>query len=300
LEIYLTEEIFSRLLASLSSQLAKDYAKKYPVLIGVGISGIEMVGRMPSILGRSEIETRVCDVERVRNEIKKITNFPDVAGKRVLLCYVRVDTGRTLIRLTEHALKNGATDVKTMSIAARAAAECFPNYYCFMLKSEDNLFLLLDGYPPDLLRPYPPVRSTPLLLRRLRESDAKVGWLKCGTPELDMLSVEDFLRDARDDKVKCNVFVLEERDKVVGLAQAFQIKEVIYLACVMIDKEFQGKKLGSKLISFLIDWGRFNGFSHIELCSLVERIRFYEGLGFEKFGPQETGESCVMMRRELY
>lgn len=259
-----------------------------------------MVGRLPSILGRKDVQTYVCDVQRRGKEIQKITNFPDVKGKRLLLCYVRVDTGRTLARLTEHALNKGATDVMTMSIAVRVGAECFPNYYSFMLRNEDNLFLLLDGYPPDLLRPYPPVHSTPLLLRRIQETDRNIGWLNCGTPELDKIGVEEFLKDARNYQDKCVVFVLQERDKIVGLAQIFQYRDSIYLSCLMIDKPVQGKGYGSKIMSFLIDWCRFNGLRYIELCSLVERVRFYQSLGFEKLSLPESDKDCVMMRRELY
>ncbi len=300
MEIYLTEEIFSRLLSSLSFQLSKDYAKDYPILVGVGISGIEMVGRMPSIIGKQEIQTYVCDVKRRGWEINEITNFPEVRGKHLLLCYARVDTGRTLMKLAEHALKNGAADVKTMSIAVRIGAECYPNYYSFMLRNEDNLLLLLDGYPPDLMKPYPPVHYTPLLLRNIQETDRGINWLVCGVAELDEVTVEDFLNDAKDSRIKCRVFVLEGDHKIVGLAQVFLYQDSIYLACLMVDKGHQGKGYGSKLVSFLVDWCRSNGLSSIELCSLVQRVKFYESLGFEKLRDQEFEKDCVMMKRALY
>ena len=54
---YLTEEIFSRLLSSLAKEIESYYKSDYPVLIGVGISGIEMVGRLPEILKNRNIET---------------------------------------------------------------------------------------------------------------------------------------------------------------------------------------------------------------------------------------------------
>jgi GNAT superfamily N-acetyltransferase/hypoxanthine-guanine phosphoribosyltransferase len=300
LELYLSEEIFSKLLSSLSAQLKKDYVTEYPMLVGVGISGIEMVARMPSILDKNELQTYACDVQRVGDEIREITNFPNVKEKDVLLCYVRVDTGRTLIRLTEHALKSGARTVRTMSIAVRSSTECFPNYFSFMLKNEDNLFLLLEGYPPDLLRPYPPVRTTPHLLRRLSESDASLKWLTCGEPELDKLTVHDFLDHTKEGRVPCVVFILQTRDTIIGLAEVYQVKDMIYLACLMVDEKFHGKKLGSKLVSFLIDWGRFTGFLSLQLCSLVPRVGFYESLGFKRVDPQELDEGCVMMSRELY
>ena len=71
MDFYLTEETFSRLLSSLSFELKKDYGSELPVLVGVGISGIEIVGRLPEILGDQKIETAVCDVKRTANSLLK-------------------------------------------------------------------------------------------------------------------------------------------------------------------------------------------------------------------------------------
>ena len=127
---------------SVAHEMREYYGNNFPVLIGVGISGVEIVGRMPEILGDSSVETYVCDVVRRGDAIEKVIDFPveKVKGKRVLIAYVRVDTGKTLQAISSLAIESGATEVKTLSIAVRSGASCFPHFFCFIIK-----FLLTTG-----------------------------------------------------------------------------------------------------------------------------------------------------------
>jgi len=301
LEIYLTEEIFSRLLISLSKELRNYYGRDLPVLIGVGISGIEIVGRLPEFL--EVFETYVCDVERKEDDaIKEVINFPaeKIKGKRVLIAYVRVDTGKTLETLSKLALQSGAVDVKTLSIAVRRGASCFPHFFSFFIKDEDNLYLLLEGYPPDIPLPYPPVIASPgALLRDLNYEDSSREWFKCGDERIDKFGPGEYLYYTKLSK-KCKVFVLDDGRNILGILHFSTKTNHAWIDTLAISKDAQGQGFGSKLVAFLIDWCKFNSIRWIYLDAFHGRESFYKQLHFSKikeFVIPSYGRFCRMGRR---
>jgi len=302
MEIYLTEEIFSRLLDSLAYEVRGLYSDKLPIFIGVGISGVEIVGRMPEILGDLTVETLVCDVRR-EGETNKVIKFPieKVKGKKVLIAYVRVDTGRTLTAVSNLAFESGATDVKTLSIAARNGALCFPNFFSFMINDEDNLYLLVDGYPPDMRRPYPPVIVSPTeTVRELNSDDASRKWFECGDERIDKATAGEYLYYKKVSK-NCKVFVVENRDRIIGLLHYYLTpRRSARIETLAISKDMQGQGIGAKLINFFIDWCRFNGVKWIHLDAFKEREGFYRKLGFHRLNEFEIpgyGSFSGMLRK---
>lgn len=283
MEIYLTEEIFDRLLNSLAVELKKQYEKDFPVFIGVGISGIEVVGRLPSVIKEAELEIFACDVKRGRKgKIEEIINFPNdkIKGKNVLITYMRADTGQTFEALFKHAIQAGAKDVKTMSIAVREGTMCFPNWFCFSMGIKDNLYLLLDGYPPDLDSSYPPIITTPdPLLRRLKSEDATREWFECGDKRIDKFKCGEYLYFMKLTK-KANVYVLDDGKEILGVIHFSLRPDSVFLETLAIRKSAQGRGLGSKTVTFLIQLCKSLGISLIYLDAFRKRESFYKALGF--------------------
>lgn len=301
MELFITEEIFNFLLKSLAKDLLNYYGKDLPVLIGVGISGIEIVGRLPEFLGAPNIEIFVCDVERMKGKLKAI-NFPseEIKGKKVLITYARVDTGKTLSFLSEMAMRSGALDVKTLSIAVRESALYFPNFFCFIIKDEDNMYLLLDGYPPDITLPYPAVASFPYaLIHELTPEDAHKEWFKCGDERIDKIGVGEYLYYKKLSK-QCRIFVIDDGKRILGILHFSKRKDRVWIDTVAVSRDIQGQGVGSKLIAFFIDWCRFNGIRWIYLDAFYEREIFYTKLKFTKvqeFEVPSYGRFCRMRRR---
>ncbi|MCW3983702.1 MAG: GNAT family N-acetyltransferase [Candidatus Bathyarchaeota archaeon] len=302
MDVYLTEDIFSRLLKSLAFELRQYYGKNLPVLIGVGISGVEIIGRLPEILEDEAIETYTCDVVR-KGDALEVTNFPGdkIKDKKVLITYVRVDTGKTLRIVANAALAAGATDVKTMSIAARNTAICFPHFFSTIIHEEDNYFLLLEGYPPDIEWAYPPVLMPPGdFLRELNYNDCKKRWPKCGDPRIDKSEIGEYLYFLKISK-KGKVFVVEDGDKLLAVLHFIHLNpKTVKVETLAVDKEVQGKGIGKQLLLFFIDYCKFNGVSSICLDAFKEREAFYANVGFRKikeFKIPTYGEFSVMQRR---
>jgi GNAT superfamily N-acetyltransferase/hypoxanthine-guanine phosphoribosyltransferase len=301
MEIFITEEIFKRILNSLAKELRNHYGTHLPVLIGVGISGVEIVGRLPEFLGAPDIETLVCDVERRKGKIKAI-NFPskEIKGKKVLVTYARVDTGETLSVLSKMALQSGAVEVKTLSIAVRERALYFPNFFSFMIKDEDNMYLLLDDYPPDIQLPYPTVVSFPnAFIHELNPGDAYKEWFKCGDERIDKIGVGEYLYYKKLSK-QCRIFVIDDGKRIIGILHFSTRKNQIWIDTIAVSKDVQGQGYGSKLINFFIDWCKFNSVQWIYLDAFRERETFYKKLNFSKvqeFEIPSYGRFCRMKRR---
>ena len=303
MDTYLTEEIFSRLLRSLAVEISRYYGTDYPVLVGVGISGIEIIGRLPEILGNPKIETYACDVVRKGDEIDKITDFPSkqVNGKRVLIAYVRVDTGKTLPAVAKYALECGANDVKTMSIAVRNNTSCFPNFFCCLINPEDNVYLLLEGYPPDIEWAYPPVLIPPGdFVRELTNEDAALGWFECGDQRIDKNGIGEYLYYLKISK-KGRVFIVERKNKIVGVLHFLtNSPDAVRIETLAVDKNLQNQGIGKDLLLFFIEYCKFKGIRSIRLDAFKERESFYRGLGFTKvksFSIPSYGDFSEMCRR---
>jgi hypoxanthine-guanine phosphoribosyltransferase len=189
MNFYLSPDTFGKLLESLSVKVKEYYQNEPPLFLGVGISGVEIVGRLPYLLDYTNPEISVCDVHREKGNIE-IIKFPNnIKDKKILICYIRVDTGKTLEILYNHAMSLGAKEVASLSVVVRNGAAVLPNFYSFVIGDNDNTFFLLEGYPPDLPPPYPQVMRLPNgMLRHLKESDMDKEWFECGDSRIDKLS----------------------------------------------------------------------------------------------------------------
>ncbi len=303
MDVYLTEDIFSHLLSSLSIEIKKYYANDLPVLIAVGISGIEIVTRLAEILNNEKIEVYACDVVRKGTNVTEITNFPEteVKGKKVLITYVRVDTGNTLRAVAKQATACGAIDVKTMSIAARNNASCFPHFFSSIINAEDNLYLLLEGYPPDIEWPYPQVLTPPGdFVRELDENDVSSQWFKCGDERIDKTGIGEYLYFLRCNK-SGKVFVVEKESKIIA-ALHFNIKSTTArIDTLAVDVNYSEQGIGTDLMLFFIEYCRFKGIRTITLDAFKTKETFYkEKLGFRKrhdFSISGYADFVVMYRR---
>lgn len=303
MNFYLSSDAFGKLLESLSVVVKQYYQDDPPLFLGVGISGVEIVGRLFYLLDYTNPETSVCDVQREKGKIE-IIEFPNnIKDKKILICYIRVDTGKTLEILYNHAMSMGAKDVATLSIIVRNGAAVLPNFYSFVIGDNDNAFCLLEDYPPDLPPPYPPVMRLPKgMLRLLKESDMDKEWLECGDSRIDKFSPADFLhQDVLDNRYR--TYVIDNGKKIIGLLHIFErsINE-IYIPYIAIDKQEQGKGYASMLLDFMLELCKFNNKKYISLNSFKERESFYTDNGFEKIRetPLLNYGKLVFMKKQVF
>lgn len=283
MNFYLSSDTFDKLLKSLSVEVNHYYENDPPLFLGVGISGAEIVGRLPYFSDYTNPEISVCDVQREKDKIE-IIKFPeDVRDKRILICYIRVDTGKTLEKLYKHALNLGAKDVATLSLVVRKGATVFPNFYSFVIGDNDNTFFLLEDYPPDLPPPYPPVNRLPKgIFRLLREDDIDKEWLFCKEPRIDKFSPADFLHQGALD-YRYRTYIIDNGEKIVGLLHVFDKSvDEVYIQYLAIDDSEKKKGYGSMLLDFMLEFCKFNNKKFISLNAFKEREDFYLNNGFEK------------------
>ena len=169
-----------------------------------------------------------------------------------------------------------------------------------MINPEDNLYLLLDGYPPDIAWPYPPVLVPPGdFLRELCIEDASQGWFKCGDERIDKNEVGEYLYFLKLSK-NGRVFVVEKSNKIVGVLHFLFDHKKVRIDTVAVDKNIQGHGIGKNLMLFFFEYCKFNGVRSIYLDAFKEREGFYANLGFKKirnFTIPSYGDFTEMHRR---
>jgi len=303
MNFYLSPDTFGKLLESLSVEVKEYYQNEPPLFLGVGISGVEIVGRLPYLLDYTNPEISVCDVHREKGNIE-IIKFPNnIKDKKILICYIRVDTGKTLEILYNHAMSLGAKEVASLSVVVRNGAAVLPNFYSFVIGDNDNTFFLLEGYPPDLPPPYPPVMRLPNgMLRHLKESDMDKEWFECGDSRIDKLSPADFLhQNVLDNRYR--TYIIDNGKKIIGLLHIFErsINE-IYIPYIAIDKQEQGKGYASMLLDFMLEFCKFNNKKYITLNAFKERESFYVDRGFGKKmeTPLKNYGKLVFMKKQVF
>lgn len=88
---------------------------------------------------------------------------------------------------------------------------------------------------------------------------------------------------------QCFVFILN--DKPVATVRLDFIRSHEYaLRLVAVLPEYQGKKIGSKMMSVIFDYAKQKGIYKLVTNSAIEAVKFYESLGFIKEHWIDTGE----------
>jgi len=89
-----------------------------------------------------------------------------------------------------------------------------------------------------------------------------------------------------------------DREKIIGFAKLFtdfvrwgQVYDVV------VDRNYQGKGIGSGLIKQLIDHESVQRVRTFWLGTSGERIQFYEKLGFKKHPPESNAHSLFLVRK---
>ncbi|WP_133128624.1 GNAT family N-acetyltransferase [Legionella nagasakiensis] len=88
----------------------------------------------------------------------------------------------------------------------------------------------------------------------------------------------------------CEIFVVEDQGKVVGVAQLDYLQYLTYqggrraqIEGVRVHREYRNKGIGKKLFQFLIEKARQNDCHLVQLTTDITRpdaLKFYESLGF--------------------
>ena len=78
--------------------------------------------------------------------------------------------------------------------------------------------------------------------------------------------------------------VLFSDDKPIATARLVLKKDGYYITRVAVLKEYQGQKLGARVMRDLLDYATARGINEIHLHSQCHAQGFYEKLGFEAYG----------------
>ncbi len=305
MDFYIDEVVFSKLLNSLSVEIKKYYSDNLPILVGVGMSGVEVVGRLQEYLN-PDIDPFVCDVKvNENNQVTEIINFPEneLKGKDIIICYTRVDTGGRLELIGKKAIEAGVKSLKTLSIVVRENANIFPNFYCFIVKDNDNPIFLLENYPPNLPTPFPQVNLTSIsgFVRKFREDDIRNKWFKSGEKSIDKFISDDYYYQIITNN-NTRVYVLDNGKKIIGVVQiTVKNDEEWCIDVLAIDKKEQGNGYGPSLLNFVIDLCKFNRIRFISLFALEKRVQFYKKQYFKEVKRINLSKSnLVEMRRRIF
>jgi ribosomal protein S18 acetylase RimI-like enzyme len=90
------------------------------------------------------------------------------------------------------------------------------------------------------------------------------------------------------------VIVAEENDKIIAYLIAmveknipiFTLKKYVEISDLFVKEEFQGKKIGLKLVQLCISWAKQNNFEKIVLKVFPNNknaVEFYKKIGFSDF-----------------
>jgi ribosomal protein S18 acetylase RimI-like enzyme len=120
---------------------------------------------------------------------------------------------------------------------------------------------------------------------------------RIGKPPAPML--DDYANVIR----RHTVFVLEERENIVGVLVLIRQEESLLLDNVAVHPDYQGKGFGKRLIELAETEARRFGFAALTLYTneqMTENIGLYSKLGFvETERKQEQGFKRVYMRKIL-
>jgi glucosamine-phosphate N-acetyltransferase len=131
-----------------------------------------------------------------------------------------------------------------------------------------------------------------ITIRELQKEDLWNGFLTTLDSLRQTSDIEKNIADKIFDKIKNNpdhiVAVALTDGKIVGAATLLLEPKFIHnggivghIEDVVVDKKFQGKKIGEKIISYLLDFAKSKG-CYKTILDCVDDVKpFYEKLGFK-------------------
>lgn len=119
-------------------------------------------------------------------------------------------------------------------------------------------------------------------------------------------SKDDYIYELHDNPYG-NYFVYEEDNNIIGYVGVWIIFEQAQITTIGVDKEFQGKGIGAKLLEYAIDYADNNSCEVISLevrVSNEKAINLYEKAGFinvnvRKGYYQDNNEDAYLMVKAL-
>ena len=88
-----------------------------------------------------------------------------------------------------------------------------------------------------------------------------------------------------------NFFVAEDKNNVYGYIGMHVIKDEAYITNIAVEKAYQNKKIGTKLLNYVLKFGKENKFNFITLevrtSNLIAR-KFYKANGFKQVGVRKN------------
>lgn len=111
-------------------------------------------------------------------------------------------------------------------------------------------------------------------------------------------SLESFLSELSASYSTC--YVYEENFKVIGYIVLYIILNEIEIANISVDKNFQGKRVGFKLLDFVLKKYRgFIFFLEVRVDNF-RAIKLYEKFGFKRIGLRKDyygqGKDAILMK----
>jgi ribosomal-protein-alanine N-acetyltransferase len=111
-------------------------------------------------------------------------------------------------------------------------------------------------------------------------------------------SLESFLNELSASYSTC--YIYEENFKVIGYIVLHIILNEIQIANISVDKNFQGKRVGFKLLDFVLKTYRgFIFFLEVRVDNF-RAIKLYEKFGFKKIGLRKDyygkGKDAILMK----
>lgn len=144
--------------------------------------------------------------------------------------------------------------------------------------------------------------------------EIKIRWMKSKDLE-EVLRIEKenfkfpwkkgyFDYDLRRPNTYC--LVAEANNKVVGYLVAWEVAEELHLANISVDKNYQKKGIGTKLMNEIITIARLRDIKKIYLETRVSNIvaqKFYQKFGFKysylRKGYYSDGEDAWVMEKDI-
>ncbi|SJZ44618.1 Acetyltransferase (GNAT) family protein [Pilibacter termitis] len=98
-------------------------------------------------------------------------------------------------------------------------------------------------------------------------------------------------------------FCLSQKNKIVAVVdviESYPDPNTIWIGLLLIDKEQQGKNIGTKIVTGILSSAKLSGYKTVQLGVItnnLKALKFWEKQGFRSF---RHHENIVVMAKELY
>ena len=279
--IYVCDEVFNRMISSLSDSVTAAYsesgkAPQYPIIIGAGDSGNAIGTRIVDAIRKSqnvEVIFYPLDVGQKGEELSEI-DPEGLKGRSVLICDSIVNTGKTLSQLRLRFQQLGVKEVRTLTIFLRRGATFIPNFWVSDINKDEVVFFGIDRYPINTYH-----KGN---IQKLESSHCGLE-VNCGKQFIHSV-IDDYYFRQCIDPTYCG-YVLEDDDRTAGLLFFKHIgQHQIYLEALGVDSDVQGRGYGSTLIEFFDDYCSMSGILSVKLYAHGSAVSFWNDIEFVHTG----------------